>query len=244
MDLLDKLFGCQAALDDLACLCHRAVQGVDNDDTALGGVFVKMPVARLVRPHGLVHHLEGNLQHVWRVAADGDNEPALAAAFAVGEKSMVKQRLSAGRAAEDNIGGSDLLLEQAVELAVPGREDAELGVLPALALLDGCGDGMQPLEDVLARVRETAVDHVDLADGRAAQHERQPDVPVGLLARAKRRHRVDAVAPHHEAGGREGGPERRQRGGMQDADRLARLGEESDGADGFDLGLPSRFILF
>lgn len=69
-------------------------------------------------------------------------------------------------------------------------------------------------------------------------------MPVGLLAGPKRRDRLDAVAADHEARGREGGPERRQGGGVQDADGLARLGEEGDGADGFDLGFSSPFILF
>ena len=69
-------------------------------------------------------------------------------------------------------------------------------------------------------------------------------MPVGLLAGAKRRDGMDAVAADHEACGREGGPEGRQGGGVQDADGLARLGEECDGADRFDLWLPSRIILF
>lgn len=69
-------------------------------------------------------------------------------------------------------------------------------------------------------------------------------MPVGLLARAEGSDRLDAVPADHEACGREGGPERRQSGGMQDADGLARLGEEGDGADRFDLGFSSPFILF
>ena len=205
---------------------------------------MEVPVARLVGPDGLVHHLEGDLEHIGRVAPDGDDETALAASITVGEDGVVEQRLPAGRAAEDDVGGSYLLLEKTVELAVPWRQDAELGVLPALALLDSGGYGVQSLRDVFARVREAAVDDVDLADSRAAQHEGKPDVPVGLLPRAERRDRVDPVAAHHETGGREGGPERRQRRGMEDADGLALLGEQGDGADWFDLGLPSRFILF
>lgn len=68
-------------------------------------------------------------------------------------------------------------------------------------------------------------------------------MPVGLLARAEGRDGVDAVAADDEARGGEGGPEGRQGGGVQDADGLARLGEEGDGARGFDLGFPLGFPL-
>lgn len=70
-------------------------------------------------------------------------------------------------------------------------------------------------------------------------------MPVGLVPGAKRRDGVDAVAADDEAGGREGGPEGRQGGGVQDPDGLARLGEEGDGAGGFDVGFPlgSPFIV-
>lgn len=200
MNLLNKLLGSQSALYDLAGLLQRPVQGVDDDNAALSGMLVEVPMARLMRLDGLVHHLERDLEHVGLVAADSNNEAALAAAVAVGEDGVIEQRLLAGRAAEDDVGCADLLLEQAVELAVPGREDAELGVLPALALLDGGWHRVQPLEDVLARVREAPVDDVDLSDGAAAQHERQPDVPVGLLAGPEGRDRLDAVASHHQAG--------------------------------------------
>lgn len=111
---------------------------------------------------------------------------------------MLEKRLLAGRAAENHICRADLVPQQPLELAVAGREDAELGVRPPLALLDGGGHHIQAAEDVLARFGKAAVDDVDVADGAAAEHQGQADVPVGLLARAEGRDGMDLVPPCDE----------------------------------------------
>lgn len=170
-------------------------------------MFVKVAMAPLVRLDSLVQQLQGKLQHIRGIAPDGYDQPPFPPPLATRQDRVIKQSLPARRATENHVRGAHLLAQQPGELAIARGEEAKVGVRPALARLDVGGHGVEPLEDVPGGLGEALVDDVDVSDRGAPQHQRQPNVPVGLLARAKSGDGVHPVPPDHKAGGGEGGAE-------------------------------------
>lgn len=191
--------------------------------------------------YSLVHYLQGDLQHVRRITANGHDQPPFAPAFPTCQDSVIKQRLTTWRTTKYHIRRAHLLLQQPLKFAVPGRQDPKRRIRPALAVLLISRDGVEALKDVLGGLRELVVDNVDVADRRAAQHQRETHVPVGLVAAAEDGDGVHLVAADDEAGGGEGGAESCEGFGVEEAGGLALGCEKSYGTCGSDFG--SRGVL-
>lgn len=220
-NLLNKLIRVEAALNDLSSLLHCAIEGINDDHTSLNSMFMEVPMSLLIPLHSLMHNLQWDLQHLRSVTPNGDNQPAFPPSLAACKDRVIKQGPRARRAAKDDIGRPHLLLEQPLELAIPRRQDAKFGIDPALARFLLGRDGVEALEEQLDGLGELVVDDVDVADGGAAQHEREADMPVGLLSRAEDCEGMYLVSFDDQAGGGESGAEGGQGAGVKDADGLA-----------------------
>lgn len=221
--VLDEMGGWNAGGDDFARLLQDTLEGIHDNDAALFGVLVKMPMRLLVlvMAGDPVQQLLGQFAHLGREAADGDNQAALLAALVAGQDVRVKEVLAGRSAAVDDVRVAYVLLLQAVELVKGRGEDGELGVGPALALLDLGGHAGKLLEDLAGALGEAVVDDVDVADRATAHHEGHADVPVGLHAAAEDGNVADMVAAVEQAGGAEGGAEGREAAGVDDAGERA-----------------------
>lgn len=206
-NLLNKLIRIESALDDLSSLLHCAVEGVNNDDTSLNSVLMKVPMSVLMPLHSLVYNLQRNFQHLLPVAPDRDDQAAFPPALTARKDGMIEQRLRARRAAKDDVGRAHLLLDQSRELTVPGSQDPEIGIGPALASFLLGRDGVETLEELPGGLGEAVVDDVHVADGGAAEHEREAHMPVGLLSGTEDGECMHPVSLDDQAGGGESGAE-------------------------------------
>lgn len=223
--------------DDLARLLEHAFQGVDDDDAPLLGVLVEMPVMLVVCLGSLQQQTFRQLPHLWSVAAHGDDEPALFPALVRGEDGGVEEILLGWSAAVNDIGVADLLLEQTLVLVKGGRQDAKLGLRPALTVLGGLGDDGELLKNTTRIGGEAAVDDVDVLNGAASHHQGQADVPISLHAAAEDGDGLDVVASVEKARRAEGGTKGGQRARLDEAQGLAVGCEQVDDtgrANGFD----------
>lgn len=146
------------------------------------------------------------LHHVVVVAPNHADVPPLLAALGVGKVLGGEKRVAARGATEDGVGLAHMFLEQAVELAVLGADDAECEflvggaqVLPFFARVDGLHKGLG--------TGEGSVDDVDVVDLFTAQKEGEADVPESLQPGAEDEEGVDGAALREEDGGGEGGAE-------------------------------------
>lgn len=181
--------------------------------------------------------LDGQFLHIRPVAANSHHQPALEPCLVRRQPLAPEQRLRRRRAAHNDVGRQHLLLEEALVVVVLGREHAEPALGPALARLGRGRDGVEPLYDGRAVLAELAVDEVDRADGGAAEHQREADVPVGLAAAAEDGEGGDMAPLADEAEGGECCAEGGDGAGVQDAGGFAGGREEGDGAGGVDHGL-------
>lgn len=95
--LLNEMGGGNLRRNDFAGLLQHTIQGINDNDTALFGVLVKVPVRLVVLvlvPCHLVQQRLGKLPHLRREAAHSDNQPSLFPALAVGQDVRVKQLLA------------------------------------------------------------------------------------------------------------------------------------------------------
>ncbi len=137
------------------------------------------------------------------VAADGGDVAAFFAAFAAGEVFVREKGGGAGGAEEDGIGFADVVFEEAVVVDVLGGDDAELDFGVCGAQVGPFGGGVEVVHDLFG-AGEGAVDDVDVVDFRSAEHEGEPDVPLGLLSGAEDGDGVDAIATVEDDGCSEG----------------------------------------
>lgn len=77
-------------------------------------------------PYRLVYHLDRYLMHMWLITANCRNIPSLIMCASIREKAAWKQRRRGGRGHVYDIGGADVLLEEAAVLAEAGGEDIGL----------------------------------------------------------------------------------------------------------------------
>lgn len=142
----------------------------------------------------------------------------------------IKQVLLRRRTAVNDIGITNMLLLQPRVLVKRGRQQPELGLRPALALLDRGRDDGELLEEARGVGGEAAVDDVDVLDGAAPHHEREADVPVRLEAAAEDGEDLDVGAAGEETGRGEGGAEGCEGAGVDEANGGAIGVEEVDDA--------------
>lgn len=192
-DLLYQVRGRDFSSNNLARFRQHAFQRIDNDDAAVFSMLVEMTVVLVVAFDGLKQETLGQLSHLRRKAADGNNQTTLLSSFGVGEDGSVEQLLAGRRAAKDNIGRTQLFLLETSKLVERWRKDAKLGLVPALAALDRLRNNGKLLHDLACAVREAVVDNVDRLDGAAAHHEGQSDMPIRLHTATKNSNGLDVI---------------------------------------------------
>lgn len=210
----------ETALDHLSCLLQRAIEGVYDNHTTLNGMLMEMSMSMLMPSHSLLHYFQWNLEHLRSVAPDGNNESTLPASLAACKNGMVEQGFRARRAEENNISCTHLLLEQSRELSIPRGQESKIGLCPAFTSFLLGRDAMQASQQLTGALREAVIDDVDVSDGAAAQHEREADMPIGLLARTEDGDGLHLVSSDDQAGRGERSAEGSQCGGVQQAEGL------------------------
>lgn len=230
-------FGC----NNLARFRQHTFKCVDNDDAAVFSVLVEMSVVLVVAFNGLQQQTLGQLSHLRRKAANGNNQATLLSSLGVGKDRSVEQFLSGWGAAKDNVRGANLFLLEAFEFVERWCENAKFGLVPTLTALDCLGNNSKLFKDLACAVREAVVDDVDGLDGAATHHQGQADVPVCLHTASKNSNSLDVIPTGYQTRRTERRTESRKRAGMDEAERGAIWRKQVDDARRAD-GLYGRVL--